>query len=420
MNKKLAIVILAAGKSTRMKSEMPKVLHPICGRPVLAYVLDLVKQLKPARTVAVLGYKHEEVRKIVPRDVTVVVQKKLIGTADAVKQAQRALAGFKGTVLILYGDCPLLKVETVKKLLDSHVKSGVAATLLSAQLEDPASYGRIVRDRYAGVCGITEAKDANDAQKLIKEINTGIVCYDKDKLFKALAKVRPNNAKKEYYLTDTIKILSASGELVDAVAIADIGEALGINSRVELAQAAKIIQKRINEKLMLEGVTIIDPDTAFITYGTKIGQDTVIYPFTVTEKNVIIGKRCSVGPFIRLREATRLEDDVVVGNFLEIVRSKISSKTWAKHFGYIGDTRVGKSANIGAGSVTANFDNNQKNVSVIKDNAFIGCDTVLVSPVVVGKGAKTGAGSIVTKHTTIADHTVVAGVPAKPLAQKRA
>lgn len=419
MSRKLAIIILAAGKSTRMKSELPKVLHPICGRPVLAYVLDLAKQLKPARTIAVLGFKHEEVRKKLPPGVTTVVQKKLIGTADAVKQAQRALAGFKGTVLILYGDCPLLKVETVKKLLASHDKAGVSATLLSAHLENPASYGRIVRDRYAGVSGIVEAKDANDVQKLIKEINTGIVCYDKDKLFKALAKVKPNNVKKEYYLTDTIDILYKSGELVDAVTIADINEALGINSRIELAQAAKIIQKRINEKLMLEGVTIVDPDTAYINYGTKIGQDTVIYPFTVMEKNVTIGKRCSVGPFIRLREATRLEDDVVVGNFLEIVRSKIASKTWAKHFGYIGDTRVGKSANIGAGSVTANFDNNQKNVSVIKDNAFIGCDTVLVSPVVVGRGAKTGAGSIVTKHTKIADNTVVAGVPAKPLAQKR-
>ncbi|HNX81073.1 MAG TPA: NTP transferase domain-containing protein [Candidatus Omnitrophota bacterium] len=419
MSKKLAIVILAAGKSTRMKSELPKVLHPICGRPVLAYVLDLVKQLKPARSIAVLGYKHEEVRAILPAGMTAVVQKKLIGTADAVKQAHRALAGFKGTVLILYGDCPLLKVETVKKLLVSHTKAGVAATLLSAYLEEPASYGRIVRDRYAGVSGIVEAKDANDAQKLIREINTGVVCYDKDKLFKALAKVRPHNAKKEYYLTDTIDILYKSGELIDAVKIGDINEALGINSRVELAQASKIIQKRINEKIMLDGVTLVDPETAYINYGTKIGQDTVIYPFTVIENDVIIKKRCSVGPFIHLRPATRLEDDVVVGNFLEIVRSKISSKTWAKHFGYIGDTRIGKSANIGAGSVTANFDNNQKNVSVIKDNAFIGCDTVLVSPVVVGKGAKTGAGSIVTKHTKIADYTVVAGVPARPLAQKR-
>ncbi len=410
---KVAVIILAAGKSTRMKSEVPKVLHPICGRPVLAYVQDLLKPLKAARSVAVLGYQHALVEKALVPGVVPALQKNLCGTADAVKQAMPALRGFKGTVLILYGDTPLLTAATVKKLLKFHREQELDATLLTAVLEKPDSYGRILRDKYNCVSGIVEEKDANDFQKGIKEINTGIMCFDAEALRKVLPLIKANNRKKEFYLTDAISLLYEKSGAVGAVKIGDFKEALGINSRVELAQANKIMQARILEEFMKEGVSIVDPASTFIAYGTKIGGDTTIHPFSVVEKDVKIGARCSVGPFAHLREGTRLEDDVVIGNFTELVRTTVGAKTWSKHFSYLGDTRVGKACNIGAGSVTANFDGKDKHVTVIKDGAFIGCDSVLVSPVVVGKGAVTGAGCVVTRNTRIPDASVAVGVPAR-------
>lgn len=417
MKNKLAVIILAAGKSTRMKSEVPKVLHPICGRPVLNYVLDTVKELKAEKVVAVLGYKHEEVKKVLPAGVKAVIQHKLIGTAEAVKVGLSALKGFKGTVLVLYGDTPLLKKDTINKLLKYHNENGVDATLLTAELAKPAGYGRILRDKLTSICGIKEDKDADDFEKDIKEINTGIICFNKQSLSSVLGRIRANNRKKEYYLTDAVTLLYNGGKLVDGIKIADINEALGINSRVELAKANGIMQARINEKLMLEGVSIVDSSSAFISYGVKIGRDSVIYPFTVIESSVKIGKRCSVGPFARLRAGTILEDDVVLGNFIETARSHVGRKTWAKHFSYLGDSKIGKEANIGAGTVIANFDGRNKNFTVIKDKALIGSDTVLVAPVTVGRGAVTGAGSVVTRN--VADNTIVVGVPARVLKRKR-
>ncbi len=413
MKKNIAVIILAAGKSTRMKSELPKVLHPLCGRPMLGYVLDLAAGLKPEQVVAVLGYKQELVRKIIPKGAKIVIQKKLIGTADAVKAGLSALKGFKGTVLVLYGDNPLLKNETLKKLLDYHLENNVDATLLTAYLKKPSGYGRIRRDKYFSICGIVEEKDADEVEKDIKEINTGIMAFKKDKLEGNLKYVRPQNRKKEYYLTDIIEILAKKGYLVDGVKAEDAQEALGINTRAELAQANSLMQKRINDKLMQDGVTIIDPASTFIDFGTKIGADTVIYPFTVIQSGVKIGKRCSVGPFAHLREEVELKDDVTAGNFIEMVRAKIGSKTFVKHFSYIGDSHVGSSVNIGAGTVTANFDGIRKNYTVIKDNANIGSDTIIVAPAKIGKFAITGAGSVVTKN--IPDKAVVAGVPARIL-----
>ena len=417
MKNKLAVIILAAGKSTRMKSEVSKVLHPICGRPVLNYVLDTVKELKADKVVAVLGYKHEEVSKVLPAGVKAVIQHKLIGTADAVKTALTVLRGFRGTVLVLYGDTPLLKKDTINKLLKYHNENGVDATLLTAELAKPAGYGRILRDKLTSICGIKEDKDADDFEKDIKEINTGIICFNKQSLSSVLGRIRANNRKKEYYLTDAVTLLYNSGKLVDGIKIGDINEALGINSRVELAKANSIMQARINEKLMLEGVSIVDPSSAFISYGVKIGRDSVIYPFTVIESSVKIGKRCFVGPFARLRAGTILEDDVVLGNFIETARTRVGRKTWAKHFSYLGDSKIGKEANIGAGTVIANFDGRNKNFTVIKDKVLIGSDTVLVAPVTVGRGAVTGAGSVVTRN--VADNTVVVGVPARALRKKR-
>jgi bifunctional UDP-N-acetylglucosamine pyrophosphorylase/glucosamine-1-phosphate N-acetyltransferase len=419
MNKNIAVIILAAGKSTRMKSDTPKVLHPICARPMIEYVLDVVGDLKIKKVAVVLGHKHEQVRKLLKPGIKMVIQRRLLGTADAVKEALPALRKFKGTVLVLYADNPLVKKETISGLLKHHIENNLDATLLTAQLKKPSGYGRILRDKYSSICAIIEEKDANDYQKDIKEINTGIVCFKKDSLSGALKYVTPNNRKKEYYLTDTIGILYKRSGLIDSVKIQDISEALGINSRSELALANSIMQKRINESLMQNGVTIVDPNTTFISYGTKIGCDTTIYPFTVIERNVKIGKRCQVGPFVHLRENTQLKDDVAIGNFIEIVRSKIATRTKAKHFGYIGDSLIGSQVNIGAGTVTANFDGKRKNKTIIKDNAFIGSDTVIVAPVKIGKRAVTGAGSVVVKNKNVPDGAVVVGVPARLLKNSR-
>lgn len=418
MKDRVAVIILAAGRSTRMKSDVPKALHPVCGRPMLGYVLDLVSDLRIKNSITVLGHKYEDVMKILSPGMKSVRQKKLLGTADAVREAMPLLGGFRGTVLVLYGDIPLLKKETVNKLLERHMKSKADATLLTARVDKPAGYGRILRDKYASISGIIEEKDADDFQKDIQEINTGIICFDKMKLLAALKSVRPNNRKREYYLTDTVGIFYKTGSIIESVAIEDVNEALGINSRVDLARANSIMQKRLNNEFMKSGVTIVDPGTAFINYGVKIGRDTVIYPFTVIESNVKIGKRCFIGPFIHLREGTHLEDGITAGNFLEVVRSKISSGTFLKHLGYIGDSRIGRDVNIGAGTVIANFDGKKKNITVIKNKAFIGCDSVLVAPVKVGKGARTGAGAVVTKNKNIPDGVTVAGVPARPLKNK--
>jgi len=415
MQKKIVAIILAAGKGVRMKSDIPKALHPICSRPMLGYILDIVRKLKLSQAIFVLGHKHEEIKKLLMPGAKIVIQKRLKGTADAVKQALPLLRNFKGTVLVLYADNPLLRLETIKKVLRHHAEHKVAATLLTAKLDEPRGYGRVLRDKYASICGIAEEKDADDFQKDIKEVNTGIVCFDKDRLLEAIKYVRPNNRKKEYYLTDTISILYKKGSLIDSVRISDIHEALGVNSRQDLSSANKIMQRRINEALMKSGVSIVDPDSTFISYGTKVGGDTTIYPFTVIERDVKIGRHCFVGPFIHLREGTVLQDEVKVGNFLEVVRSKIAAKTKARHFGYLGDSRIGRAVNIGAGTVTANFDGRKKNVTVIRDKAFIGSDTVLVAPVKIGRAAKTGAGSVVLKRKNVPDGAVVAGVPAKPL-----
>jgi len=411
----VAAIILAAGKGERMKSSLPKVLHKICGRPMVMYVFDLIDSLKIKKNVLVLGYKSEEVRKIVPSGIKTVLQKTLSGTADAVKKAVPVLKGFKGTVIILYGDNPLLQKETLDKLIKHHQDTRAAVTLLTAKLKKPFGYGRIIRDKYSSVCGIVEEKDANDYQKDIKEINTGVMCFDAEKLFNSLRLVKPNNRKKEYYLTDCVEILYSRGEIVEGLEISDPQEAFGVNTRVELAQGYTIIQGRILEKYMKDGITIVDPRTTFINFGTEIGQDTVIYPFTVIENDVKIGSSCSVGPFCHLREGTRLSDEVKVGNFIEIVRSSLSPHTRAKHVGYIGDTVIGGNVNIGAGTITANYNGKDKNTTIIEDNAFIGSDTVLVAPVKIGKGARTGAGSVVTKNKNVPAGAVAVGVPARIL-----
>ncbi|MFA6383807.1 MAG: NTP transferase domain-containing protein [Candidatus Omnitrophota bacterium] len=311
----IAAIILAAGKGTRMKSDIPKVLHPVCGRPMILYVLDLVKALKTKQHVVVLGYKAADVKKVFDPATRIVIQKRVIGTADAVKQAMPLLRGFNGTVIILYGDTPLLKKETIESLIKRHTESKAAATILTAIMDEPFGYGRILRDEYSSICGIQEEKDCDGYQKEIQEINTGIICFDKRQLEASLKKVRPNNKKKEYYLTDCIKILRDQGALIEGVVVKDPHEALGVNSRVELAQANAAVRKTINESFMKAGVTIVDPDTTLISHGTSIGADTTIYPFTVIDNFVTIGTQCKVGPFAHIRKGAKIRKNTVVVGF---------------------------------------------------------------------------------------------------------
>ena len=417
-SKNIAAIILAAGRGERMKSDLPKALHPICGRPMLGYVTDLVKGLNINKKVMILGYKHQLLKEFVDKDTQVVIQKKLQESADAVKQAQNKLKDFRGTVLVLYADNPLLTKEALKELIRYHRDNNPDTTLLTAKVEKPAGYGRILRDRYGSISGIVEEKDADAYQKDIKEINIGCACFEKESLFSTLRKVRRNNRKKEYYLTDAVDILYRAGARIESVKLLDLNEGQGINSPKDLAKANKIMQARILNQHMENGVAIISAETTFIDWNVKIGSETKIYPFTVIERGAKIGKHCSIGPFCHIREKTIIEDNSAIGNFSELARCRIASHTLAKHFCYLGDARIGKDVNIGAGVVTANFDGKNKNTTVIKDNAFIGSDTILVAPVKVGKGAATGAGSVVTRRRNVADYTVVAGVPAKVIKKR--
>jgi len=416
--KNLAVIILAAGRGERMKSEIPKVLHPIAGRPMLGYALDLTRDLRPKFKICVLGHKSQLVQKFIKEqrdEVIIKIQKRLLGSADAVKQARFTLRDFKGVVLVLYGDNPLVKLETLKKLIQYHQRLRACATLLVAMLDKPKGYGRIIRDSSCNISRIVEELEANDYEKDIKEINTGIFCFDKEKLFRALNRVKLHPHKKEYYLTDVIGTLSKQGEVIESLRLEDPQEAIGINKQADLSQVEKIMQRRLQSRLMDKGVRIVDPDSTRICWDTRIMTGSIVFPFTVIESNVKIGKNCSIGPFCHLREGTVIKNNSTIGNFAEVTRSKIGQGSTAKHFCYLGDTRLGKGVNIGAGTVTANFDGKKKSVTKILDKAFIGSDTILVAPVKVGRCAKTGAGSVVTRNKDVPPNTTVVGVPAKPL-----
>lgn len=414
MKKKLVGIILAAGEGTRMKSLLPKVLHLICGKPMLAYVLDLAKKIKLTNTFAVLGHKKELFKDLLNEyKVKTIYQEKLLGTADAVNRAKNALKNFTGNILILYGDQPLLSEETLEKLIARHAESDASATILTANVENPFGYGRIVRDNYSRIRAIIEEKDATGEQRNKGEINTGIICFKKEPLFKAIAKIKPNNAKKEYYLTDAIRIMADEGLLIEYLSIDDSKEAQGINSKGDLAIAYDFIRKKIINEFMDEGITIVDPNTTYIDCDCDIGEDTVIYPFTIIERGVKIGKFCSIGPFCHLRGQTVVDDNATIGNFTELARSRIGKDVFMKHFSYLGDASVGDKVNIGCGTVSANFDGKNKQKTIIKEGAFIGSDTVFVAPVKIGRKAATGAGAVVTKDVKPGE--VVVGVPARPI-----
>lgn len=412
MKRKIKCVITAAGKGTRMKSDIPKVLHQVRGKAMLDHVVDAVKALGISDIAVIVGHKKEEFEYLKSQNIELVEQKELLGSGHAVMQTQKVCKGFDD-VLVLCGDVPLITPDTLKSLLKTHLAKENKATVLSGKMENPCGYGRIIRDNNGAVKLIREQKDASAEEAAVCEINSGMYCFDVTELFKALKKVTPKNAQKEYYLTDVIEIMYKAKKNTGAFITNDISEIAGINNRMELSAADSAMSARIVEQLSAEGVTIYGADTVFINKDAKIGKDSIIYPYTFIDSKVVIGKNCKVGPFAHIRQGTVLKDRAEIGNFVEVKQSIIGSGTKAKHLSYIGNAEIGKKVNIGAGTITANYDGKNKHKTVIGDGAFIGSDSKLVAPVKIGKNAVTGAGCVVTKD--VPANSVVVGVPAKKI-----
>lgn len=397
MAKPTAAIILAAGKSTRMVTDMPKVLHEVCGRPMLAYVIDACRAAGVKRIVCVVGYKKDDVIaafKDEP-DLSWVEQREQKGTGHAVQVCRDALEGFDGHVLVIAGDMPLVRAETLDLLLKTHERETAAVTIGTGILEDPTGYGRIIRDEYGNLQGIVEETDCTPEQRKIKEINPSYYCFDKKLLFTALEEIKPDNVKGEYYLTDVLKILAQRGLRALAIRAVAPEEAMGVNSREQLAEVGRIMQNRIQRNLMRNGVTIVDPPNTWIDIRAEIGQDTVIYPFTYIHGRVRIGRHCAVVPFAYLREGTELKDDVVVGVFTEIKNTGIGSGSRVRHLSYIGDATIGERVNIGAGTIFANFDGRQIHRSVVGDETYVGNGSILVAPITVPEKQHIAHGSVV-------------------------
>ncbi|MES1042041.1 bifunctional UDP-N-acetylglucosamine diphosphorylase/glucosamine-1-phosphate N-acetyltransferase GlmU [Peribacillus simplex] len=423
-------IILAAGQGTRMKSKLYKVLHPVCGKPMVQHVIDQVNQLQIEDIVTVIGHGAEKVQEQLGDSCKYALQEQQLGTAHAVMQAESVLSAKSGTTLVICGDTPLIKAETMKELIALHEQSQAKATILTAYADNPAGYGRVLRGEGGLVEKIVEHKDASDEERYVKEINTGTYCFDNQALFNALKKVSNENVQGEYYLPDVIEILKQEGEVVTAFQSSDFEETLGVNDRVALSQAEQILRKRINETHMRNGVTIIDPLTTFIEADVQIGQDTVINPGSFIKGKSIIGQECligpnteisnceigdgtevlqsvvhessigsfvKIGPFAHVRPQSDIKDSVKIGNFVEIKKTVFGKGSKASHLSYIGDAEVGENVNIGCGSITVNYDGKNKYLTKIEDNVFIGCNSNLVAPVTVGEGAYVAAGSTITQ-----------------------
>lgn len=427
----LSAVILAAGQGTRMKSNLPKVLHQVCGIPMVKQVVRIVKNAGCETCIAVTGFKEALVREALGDSVAFVHQKEQLGTGHAVMQAMPLLEDKDdGYVLVICGDTPLLRTETIKNLIDTCVNEKASATVLTARLDDPFGYGRVIRDANGHMVCIVEQKDGTPEQLSVNEINTGTYCFHVKDLADALKKIDNNNAQQEYYLTDVFEIMISEGKNVIPVVAADSDETMGVNSCRQLAAANKVLFQRKAEELMDAGITLIDPDNTYIEQDVKVGRDTVILPGTILRGNTVIGENCvlgpdtqldnvicgdgnelnrvyghdcsmgnnnHLGPFVHLRPNTELHNDIKIGNFVEVKNSVVDDGTKLPHLIYCGDADLGKKVNFGCGTVTVNFDGKNKHRTVVEDHAFIGCNTNLVAPVRVGKRAFTAAGSTITE-----------------------
>ncbi len=443
---KVAAVLLAAGKGTRMKSELPKVLHPIAGKPILWHVLAAMKEASSEKPVVVVGHGAEQVENFVGADGICVLQEPQLGTGHAVMQAESMLKGKADYVIVTYADMPLLRPETFTHLVETQRENSGPISMMTVIAEDPRGFGRIVRKQDGTVEAIVEEYVATPEQKAIKELNVGAYCFSADWLWDALKRIPRNPQKGEYYLTDTVELAVAESLPVRALVLDDLSETIGINTRVHLSEAEAVMRQRINRDLMLAGVSMIDPLSTYIEAGVKIGNETVIHPNTYIQGKVVIGEGCQIGPnahirdsqigdrciifmsvmegavlendvdmgpFARLRKGAHLDAGVHMGNFGEVKDSHLGPGVKMGHFSYIGNAQIGANTNIGAGTITCNYDGKHKHSTEIGENVFIGSDTMLVAPLKLGDRSRTGAGAVVTKN--VPDDTLAVGMPARAI-----
>lgn len=438
-------VLLAAGQGTRMKSALPKVLHPILGRAMIFYSLETLQAVTGRRPVAVIGHEAEQIQQAVGDQAEFVLQAPQLGTGHALQQAQARLQGKTDQVLVTNADMPLLQAETLQQLIQVQSDNSGPLTMLTLQADDPRGFGRIVRAEDGRVLAIVEEAQASEAQKRIHELNASAYCFNAEWLWQSLPRI-PISPKGEYYLTDLVEIAVKEGRQVKAILLEDASQAIGINTRVHLAEAEALLRAWINQRWMLAGVTLVDPASTYIEPGVEIGQDSVIWPNTYLQgssrvgegcclgpnsliRNSTVGDRCqvlqstlecatlesdvSVGPYTHLRKGAHLANGVHLGNFGEVKNSYLGPGVKMGHFSYIGDATIGEEVNIGAGTITCNFDGEKKNPTEIGAGVFIGSDTMLVAPVTLGPGSRTGAGAVVTKN--VPPDTLVVGVPARAI-----
>jgi bifunctional UDP-N-acetylglucosamine pyrophosphorylase/glucosamine-1-phosphate N-acetyltransferase len=418
------VVILAAGKGTRMKSETPKCLHELCGRSMLGWVLGAVEGLSPDRIVVVVGHGAAEVEAAARRelpgvDLQFVLQEPQLGTGHALQVAAPAL-GETERVVVTYGDMPLLSAESMQPLVDAQMGAGApgAVSMLTAIIDDPTGYGRIIRREDGSFERIVEHKDASEEERMVNETNLGVYCFDRGTLDGDLERLDNDNAQGEYYITDLVGMAGAGGRPVLPLLLEDAGEAQGVNDLGQLAEVRWQVQMRILEEHMAAGVRIMDPATTFIDHGVEIGCGTEILPCTVIRSGVKVGEGCEVGPFTHLRAGAVLEDTAEVGNFTEMKNSTLGSGSKAKHLSYLGDARIGAKANIGAGTIFANYDGEKKHPTTVGDGAFIGSGSIVVAPNEVPAAATTGAGAVLTRSAEMREGETWVGMPARKLTPK--
>ena len=450
MNKPLNVLIMAAGLGTRMKSKRAKVLHELGGLPLIAHVVRAAQALNPHSIITIVGHQAEEVERAVLAEAGdlagFVTQAQQRGTGDAVESARSKLENSDSLVLVLSGDVPMIKAETLRKFIEHHNSARADCSILSVRLENPTGYGRVIRDQNDTFQKIVEQRDATEEERQVKEINSGIYCFDANQLYRALRSVEPANDQGEYYLTDVPEIILRNGGSVSVFLHNDAREVYGVNSRAELGEFENLVRRAAIRKLMVDsGVTFIDPSHAYISAEAEIGRDSIIHPNVTIEGKTVIGEgcvirsgvritnsrlgdavvikdhsiivdsqiesNCAVGPFAHLRMNALLEEKATVGNFVEVKKSRLKRGTKAMHLTYLGDATIGERTNIGAGTVTCNYDGKNKHETIIEDDVKVGSDTMLVAPVRVGARSMTGAGSVVTKD--VPPDSLVAGVPAE-------